>query len=84
MSQLGVLDQRLLVVVGAGGVGKTTLAASMGLVSAAEGARTPSATRSRTRASGTSRDGSKRRTIRRRRIASLNSTPPVCGGRMDS
>ncbi|MBK6781561.1 MAG: ArsA family ATPase [Gemmatimonadetes bacterium] len=40
MSQLGVLDQRLLVVVGAGGVGKTTLAASMGLVSAAEGART--------------------------------------------
>lgn len=38
MSQLGALDQRLLVVVV--GVGKTTLAASMGLVSAAEGART--------------------------------------------
>lgn len=37
---LGVLDQRLLVVVGAGGVGKTTLAAAMGLVSAQDGART--------------------------------------------
>lgn len=40
MSRLGVLDQRLLVVVGAGGVGKTTLAAALGLVSAGEGART--------------------------------------------
>ncbi|MDX2119459.1 MAG: ArsA-related P-loop ATPase [Gemmatimonadota bacterium] len=37
---LGSLDQRLLVFVGAGGVGKTTLAAATGLVSAQEGART--------------------------------------------
>jgi anion-transporting ArsA/GET3 family ATPase len=36
----GLLDQRLLVVVGAGGVGKTTLAAGLGLHSAREGART--------------------------------------------
>lgn len=37
---LGVLEQRLLVFVGAGGVGKTTLAAATGMVSAREGART--------------------------------------------
>jgi anion-transporting ArsA/GET3 family ATPase len=37
---LGVLDARLLVVVGAGGVGKTTLAAALGGVSARDGART--------------------------------------------
>lgn len=36
----GLLDQRLLVVVGAGGVGKTTLAAGLGLHSAREGAHT--------------------------------------------
>jgi len=34
---LGVLDRPLLVVVGSGGVGKTTLAAALGLTSAAEG-----------------------------------------------
>jgi len=34
------LDARLLVVVGAGGVGKTTLAAALGVVSAKDGART--------------------------------------------
>jgi anion-transporting ArsA/GET3 family ATPase len=37
---LGALDARLLVVVGGGGVGKTTLAAALGTVSADEGART--------------------------------------------
>ena len=36
----GLLDARLLVVVGAGGVGKTTLAAALGAVSAREGAHT--------------------------------------------
>jgi anion-transporting ArsA/GET3 family ATPase len=36
----GPLDARLLVVVGAGGVGKTTLAAALGAVSAREGTRT--------------------------------------------
>ncbi len=36
----GLLDQRLLVVVGAGGGGKTTLAAGLGLHSARAGART--------------------------------------------
>jgi anion-transporting ArsA/GET3 family ATPase len=35
--KLGVLDHPLLVVVGSGGVGKTTLAAALGLTSAAEG-----------------------------------------------
>ena len=37
---LGVLDQPLLIVVGSGGVGKTTLAAALGLTSAAEGTDT--------------------------------------------
>jgi anion-transporting ArsA/GET3 family ATPase len=37
---LGPLDQRLLVVVGAGGVGKTTLAAALGLQSARAGRNT--------------------------------------------
>lgn len=37
---LGPLDQRLLVVVGAGGVGKTTLAAALGLCSARAGHNT--------------------------------------------
>ncbi len=37
---LGPFDQRLLVVVGAGGVGKTTLAAALGVVSARDGTRT--------------------------------------------
>ncbi len=37
---LGPLERRLVVVVGAGGVGKTTLAAGLGLCSAREGART--------------------------------------------
>ncbi len=37
---LGPLDQRLLVVVGAGGVGKTTLAAALGLQSARAGKNT--------------------------------------------
>lgn len=37
---LGALDYPLLVVVGSGGVGKTTLAAALGLTSAAEGADT--------------------------------------------
>ena len=37
---LGQLERKLLVVVGAGGVGKTTLAASLGLCSAREGANT--------------------------------------------
>ena len=37
---LGPLDQRLLVVVGAGGVGKTTLAAALGLQSARGGSNT--------------------------------------------
>jgi anion-transporting ArsA/GET3 family ATPase len=36
----GLLDRRLLVVVGAGGVGKTTLAAALGLASARDGAAT--------------------------------------------
>ena len=36
----GLLDRRLLVVVGAGGVGKTTLAAGLGLHAAREGHRT--------------------------------------------
>ena len=36
----GVLDRRLLVVVGAGGVGKTTLAAALGIESARRGANT--------------------------------------------
>ena len=37
---LGILDRPLLLVVGAGGVGKTTLAAALGLTSAAEGTDT--------------------------------------------
>ncbi|MFI5210362.1 MAG: ArsA family ATPase, partial [Gemmatimonadales bacterium] len=37
---LGLLDHPLLVVVGSGGVGKTTLAAALGLTSAAEGSDT--------------------------------------------
>jgi len=37
---LGQLERRLLVVVGAGGVGKTTLAAALGLSSARDGAHT--------------------------------------------
>lgn len=37
---LGLLDRRLLVVVGAGGVGKTTLAAGLGLCAARQGWRT--------------------------------------------
>jgi anion-transporting ArsA/GET3 family ATPase len=37
---LGPLDRRLLVVVGAGGVGKTTLAAALGIQSAREGENT--------------------------------------------
>lgn len=37
---LGVLDHPLLIVVGSGGVGKTTLAAALGLTSAAEGTDT--------------------------------------------
>ena len=36
----GVLDARLLVVVGAGGVGKTTLAAALGVAAARDGAHT--------------------------------------------
>jgi len=36
----GALDARLVVVVGAGGVGKTTLAAALGTVAAGDGART--------------------------------------------
>jgi anion-transporting ArsA/GET3 family ATPase len=37
---LGVLERPLIVVVGGGGVGKTTLAAALGLASAQDGART--------------------------------------------
>lgn len=37
---LGILDRPLLIVVGSGGVGKTTLAAALGLTSAAEGTDT--------------------------------------------
>jgi len=37
---LGPFESPLLVVVGAGGVGKTTLAASLGLASAEQGAKT--------------------------------------------